>query len=296
MKRLSAAQRAAFDADGYVAPVDAFSPAEAEVSRQRLAALLAPTAGKPTVRQRNNPHLLLRWIADLACDPRVLDAIEDVLGDDLLILRTTMFVKPPGDPGYVAWHQDLAYWDLSSDHVVTAWIALTDSTGVNGCVRIVPGSHRHPPLAHRLASDPNNNLLRGQVVAGDVPTERAACIELRAGQLSLHHGGVVHGSPPNPSAALRAGLAVRCISPDVRQRGPRPSAMLVRGADRFGYYDHVPAPRFDHDPVARAWHTRSLRRYAAHVVWQALRRPSRHHLALLARMAARTDVVRAMWP
>jgi hypothetical protein len=105
---------------------------------------------------------------------------------------------------------------------------------------------------------------------------------------------LLHGSPANPSSTLRAGLAVRYIACDVRQGGPRHSATLVRGRDRWGYYDHEPAPRHDHDPVARAWHRRSLRRYAAHVAWQALRHPSLDQLALIGRLAARRDMLRAL--
>lgn len=295
MTRLTPAQRAAFDTDGYVAPIDAFTADEAAENRRRLEALLAPVGGRPDVRLRNSPHLLLRWMADLVRDPRVLDAVEDVLGANLLILRTTLFVKPPRDDGYIAWHQDVAYWDLSGDRVVSAWIALTDSTTTNGCVRVVPGSHRGPLLAHRLGGDRANHLLRGQMAEVVIPPERVASVELRAGQLSLHHGRILHGSIGNSSAELRAGLAVRCISPEVRQRGPRPGAMLVRGVDAFGHYRHQPVPRFDFDPIARAGHARSLRRYAAQVVWQALRRPSPRQLAGLARALRRGGMMRALW-
>ncbi len=294
MTRLTPAQRADFDAHGYLAPVDALGADEAAEHGRRLAVLLAPTGGHPDVRLRNNPHLLLRWMADLVRDPRVLDPLEDLLGPDLLVLRTTLFVKVPRDPGIVAWHQDLAYWDLSSDRTITAWVAFTDSTTANGCMRVVPGSHRGPLLDHRLGRDRHNRLLRGQLVRVDLPPERVAALELRAGQLSLHHGLTLHSSPPNPSDTLRAGLAMRFISPEVRQRGPRHGATLVRGADPYGYYDHEPAPRFDGDPVARAWHRRALRRYAAHVAWQAVRRPSPGQLALLGRIAMRSDLLRAL--
>jgi Phytanoyl-CoA dioxygenase (PhyH) len=293
MKRLSEAQCAAFRENGYLAPLDALSSDEAADYQRRLTASLGPTRhASPGLR--NKPHLLLRWVADLVRDPRVLDAVEDLLGPDLLILRSVFFVKPPGDRSSVAWHQDVAYWDLSADRAVSAWIALTDSTVGNGCVRVVPGSHREPLLEHRLAHDGNNRLVHGQAAAVAVPPEHVACLELRAGQMSLHDGRLLHGSPDNPSDELRAGLAVRFIPPDVRQRGLRPSATLVRGVDRFGYYDHEPWPRFDDDPVARAWHARALRRYAVQVVRQALRRPSAGQLSLIARMAARRDALHAM--
>ena len=294
MTVLTAAQRTAWEADGYLAPLDGISAAEAADCAQRLAALLAPHGGRADVRLRNSPHLLLRWMADLIRDPRVLEPVADLLGSDLLVLRTTLFVKPPRDPGTVAWHQDLAYWDLSSDRTVTAWIAFTDSTTANGCVRVLPGSHRGPLLDHQLARDQHNRLLRGQLVDVDPPPEQIANLELRPGQFSLHHGLTLHSSLGNPSDTTRAGLAVRFISPDVRQRSLWPSATLVRGVDRCGHYAHDPAPRFDGDPVSRAWHHRSLRRYAMHLGWQVLRNPSRQHLRLVVRLLRRGDYLRAL--
>jgi hypothetical protein len=210
MARLSPAQRAAFAADGYLAPLDALSADEAAGYERRLAARLGPTR-EANAGLRNKPHLLLRWVAELVRDPRLLDPVEDLLGPALLILRSVFFVKPPGDRGYVAWHQDVAYWDLSSaDRVVSAWIAVTDSTADNGCVRVVPGSHRAPLLEHRLAHDGHNRLVHGQAAAVDVPPERVACLELRAGQMSLHDGRILHGSLGNPSNQLRPGW--RCAS------------------------------------------------------------------------------------
>lgn len=294
MTQLTAMQRETFERDGYLAPVEALTAAEASACRVALERLLGPS-GRASIRLRNKPHLLLRCLAELVRDPRVLDPVGTLLGPDLLILRTTLFVKPPRDPGYVAWHQDVAYWELNEDRTVTAWIAFTDSTAANGCMWVVPGSHRQPVRRHRLGRDAHNQLLRGQVVEPSV-VERAHAIELRAGQLSLHHGRVLHASFPNTSDALRVGLAVRMITPDNRQRGPRQSATLARGTDRCGYYDLEPAPRVDFDPIAQAWHARSLRHYALHVLWQIARDPRPSHLALLAQLVRRRDGWRAMLP
>ena len=295
MKRLTETQRAVFAAQGYLAPIDALSTAEAAQYGRRLATLLADQDGRANAGLRNKPHLLFRWAADLVSDPRVLDAVEDLIGPDLLILRSVFFVKPAHDPGCVAWHQDVAYWDLNADdRVVSAWIALTDSTAANGCVRVVPGSHLAPLHDHHLGRDGDNRLIHGQAAAVDVPLEEATCLELRAGQMSLHDGRLLHGSPGNSSDGMRAGLAVRYITPDVRQRGLRNGATLVRGTDRFGYYDLEPMPRFDLDPISRAWHGRALRRYALQVVWQALRHPSPRQIVLVARLATRRDALRSM--
>jgi len=292
--RLTPAQLAQFATHGFISPVEALSAVEGAECERRLVAALAATGGHADVRMRNNPHLLLRWMNDLMRDPRVVEPMADLLGPNLLVLRTALFVKVPHDHGTIAWHQDLAYWELSSDRSITVWLALTDSTPENGCVRVVAGSHHGPLLDHRLGRDQYNRLVRGQLVDIHPPPERVVDLELRAGQLSVHHGRLLHSSPANPSPRLRAGLAVRFVSPDVRQGGPRGSATLVRGVDTYGYYDHEPVPRFDGDPIARAWHRRSLRRYATHVLWQIVRHPGRDHLALLARLAMRGGF-RALW-
>ena len=293
-RRLAPGECAAFAANGYLAPIDVLGADEASAYRVHLEGMLAASGGRADARLRNKPHLLVHWMAMLVRDARVLDAIEDLLGPDLLVLRTTLFVKAPRDPSSVTWHQDSAYWDLSEDRVVTAWIALTDSSTANGCVRVVTGSHRDGLVRHHLGRDRHNRLLRGLTAAVAVAPQRIVPLELRAGQMSLHHGRLLHDSPGNPSDAMRAGLAVRFVSPDVRAGGPRQGATLVRGVDRFRHFDHEPMPRFDFDPVARAWHARALRRYAVHVVWQIARRPSRANLALLPRIAARVDLWRAM--
>ena len=293
-RRLTPAQRSAFAADGYLAPLPLLSAEESARARAQLAAVLAAHSGRADARLRNSPHLLLRWVSDLARDARLLDAVQDLLGPDLLILRTTLFVKPPRDRGVVAWHQDLAYWDLSDSGCVTAWLALTDSTVANGCVQVVRASHRDGPVAHRTTDVADNRLVRGQQAEVDVAAARVVDLELRAGEMSLHHGLLLHGSPGNPSGTLRAGLAVRCISPATRQAGPRASATLARGVDVYGHFDHQPVPRFDGDPVAATWHRRAVRRLALQVLWECMRRPSWRDVSTLGRLALRRDLRRAV--
>jgi non-heme Fe2+,alpha-ketoglutarate-dependent halogenase len=291
---LTAAERAAFAADGFLAPLDAITASEAAALCADVTRMCGGVDRPPGTALRNNPHLLLRSIADLIRDPRVLDAVETLLGPDLLVWRSTLFGKPPRDSGYVAWHQDVAYWPLRDPCVVTAWIALTDSTRANGCVAVVAGSHRQV-MPHRLDAGRENRLLRAQTTA-EVRAEQEVAIELAAGQMSLHDGRLLHRSPANPSDRPRIGLAVRFIRPDNRQRGRRPSATLVRGGDAWGHYDHEPMPRFDFDPAARAWHARFLRRYALQVLGEALRRPSLSALRLVTRLASRRDAVFALLP
>lgn len=208
-------------------------------------------------------HTFLRWVYRLAAHPRVLDAVASILGPDILIWGSRWFPKQPRDPSFVAWHQDATYWGLQPPNLVTAWIALSESTRANGCVRIVPGTHRAPLLPQRETADPHNALSRGQEIAVQVDEALAVDLELQPGELSLHHVGIVHGSKPNSSDKPRIGIAVRYLSPEVRQDGSeRQFAILARGADLYGHFELIAPPQqdfADEDDPVRAEAVRRVR-------------------------------------
>jgi non-haem Fe2+, alpha-ketoglutarate-dependent halogenase len=205
-------------------------------------------------------HTFLRWVYQIVSHPNVLDAVESVLGADLLIWDTGWFVKMPGDDKYISWHQDATYWGLRPPKVTTAWIALSASVPENGCMRVVPASHKHPVLPHRDTFAPQNALSRGQEVAVTVDEDQAVDIILRPGEISLHDIGIVHGSRANTSGLARIGLAVRYISTEVVQDGQvRQFAHLVRGRDEFGHYDLIEPPNTD-DPANNRRQVESLDR------------------------------------
>jgi hypothetical protein len=257
-KSLSAAQVQAFHERGYHFPVEVLSPAEAKALRARLEAFEAHNGGPLAGYLRTKSHLLFPWLDELIRHPRILDAIEDVLGPNLLVWSTSFFTKEARDPSYVSWHQDSTYWGLSHPDVVTAWIGFTDSVVANGCMRVIAGSHKLEQLPHKDTFAKNNLLTRGQEVQVDVDPRQAVDIEMRAGQASLHHVRIVHGSEANSSADRRIGFAIRYIPTYVRQtEGPRDTAMLVRGEDSYHYFDHEPRPQSDMHPDAVAFHRRA---------------------------------------
>jgi ectoine hydroxylase-related dioxygenase (phytanoyl-CoA dioxygenase family) len=203
---------------------------------------------------RIKPHLLFTWLAELVRHPAVLDAVEDVLGPDILCWNTSFFTKEARSPGFVSWHQDATYWGLSEPDVLTAWVAFTESTPANGNMRVIPGSHR-APIPHVDTFHPDNLLSRGQEITVEVDESRAADIVLQAGEMSLHHVLMVHGSGANPSGDRRIGFAIRYIPTRISQTGgPRDSATLVRGIDAFGHFELEPQPDADLDPSMLALH------------------------------------------
>jgi ectoine hydroxylase-related dioxygenase (phytanoyl-CoA dioxygenase family) len=183
----------------------------------------------------------------------LLDAVEDVLGPDILLWDSGYVIQEPGDTRHVAWHQDLTYWGLSSDALVTAWVALSRSDRRTGGMRFIPGSHGQGKLSHRDTYSPDNILHRGQEIAG-VDEGRAVEIELAPGQASLHHGWVMHASGANPSPDRRIGLTLQYAAPSVRQTvGEGESATLVRGAGRYGHFRAEPKCERDFAPEAIAF-------------------------------------------
>ena len=253
-KSISAAALAQYARDGYVCPVPVLSADEARQYRERLERAERDLGEPLRGAYRIKPHLLFTWLADLVRHPAILDAVEDALGPDLLCWNTSFFTKEARSPGFVSWHQDATYWGLSEPDVLTAWVAFTESTPANGNMRVIPGSHRIP-VPHVDTFHPDNLLSRGQEIAVEVDERQAADIVLRAGEMSLHHVLIVHGSGANPSADRRIGFAIRYIPTRIRQTGgPRDSATLVRGTDAFGHFELEPRPDADLDPAMLALH------------------------------------------
>lgn len=254
MKALSEAEVRQYQAQGYVAPVPALTTAEAAVLRAKLEAYEAGAGDiKGPLRQKS--HLLFTWLNDLVRDERILDAVEDVIGPDILCWSTGFFIKNARDPSYVSWHQDSTYWGLEPPDIITAWVALSDSTLANGAMRVIPRTHAMAQAPHRDTFAPDNLLSRGQEIAVAVDDRQAVALELLAGEMSLHHVRLVHGSDPNPSDSRRIGFAIRYIPTYVRQvAGSHDWATLVRGEDRYHHFEPEQRPAADLSPEAIAHH------------------------------------------
>jgi len=241
--------------------LDAFSAAEAGQFMRRVEALEAVRPGWLLAKTTKKPHLLLTWLNDLIRAEKILDSVEMLLGPNILCWGASFFAKRARDPGMVTWHQDSTYWGLSSADVVTVWLAFTPSTRANGCMRVIPGSHTADQLPHRDTYAPNNLLTRGQEIAVEVDASTAVDVELAAGQFSLHHVRLVHGSEPNTSDEPRIGFAIRYLPTYVRQvSGNLDSATLVRGVDEWGHFELEPKPEEDFDSRAVEYYASVMER------------------------------------
>jgi hypothetical protein len=240
--------------DGILFPLDVMPAAQAGDLLQRFEACERDNGGRLAGRINQKPHLLYPWMDQVVRHPAILDAVEDVLGPNLFCWGSQFFTKNARDESFVSWHQDGTYWGLSSPDVVTAWVALTPSLPENGCMRVIPGTHkRQVPHADTFAD--SNLLSRGQEIAVSVDVAQAVDVVLQPGQMSLHHVLIFHGSEPNGSDMRRIGFAIRYVPTRVSQAsGIRESALLVRGVDEFDNFDHELSPEADMHPDAVARH------------------------------------------
>jgi hypothetical protein len=211
---------------------------------------------------RVKPYLLFPWAAALVRHKRVLDCVESLIGPDIMVFHTTVWLKEPHSETFVPWHQDATYFGLAPFEHVTAWVALTDSTRANGCVEIIPRSHTTGQRPHFDQPDPKAMLSRGQTLADAIDESRAVGLELAAGDVSFHHTLAFHRSGINRTVEQRIGIGISYIPTRVRHVGAtRLSATLVRGTDRFGHFDHEPAPMADEDDAALRAHGDSVGRF-----------------------------------
>jgi len=259
-KLLSQAAVEAYRRDGYYAPVRVMSDADAQSYRAALEAHEAKSGQPLQGNMRHKTHLLFTWADALVHHPKVLDAVEDAIGPDILCWTTNFFIKEANSPGFVSWHQDSTYWGLDPDEVITAWIAFTEVNEANGYMQVIPGSHKIDQLPHVDTFHKDNLLSRGQEIAVEVDVSKAVGLALHAGEMSLHHIKLVHGSAANRTDDRRIGLAIRYIPTYVRQTKVRDAAMLVRGVDQYHHFDYEPRPVADLDAAALAAHADSVSR------------------------------------
>ena len=262
MKSLSADAVRQFQERGYYAPVKVLTPAEAADVRRHLEAYEAGSGGlKGPLRHKS--HLLFTWLDDLIRVPRILDAVEDLIGPNILCWGTSFFIKDAHDPSYVSWHQDSTYWGLEPPDIVTAWVAISESTAENGAMRVIPGSHKWDQLPHHDTFAANNLLSRGQEIEVEVDDRQAVMLELEPGQMSLHHVRLIHGSDPNPSGKRRIGFAIRYLPTYVRQVvGSHDTATLVRGVDAYHHFEPERRPDSDMSEAAQAYHAEVTSQHA----------------------------------
>lgn len=254
--RIDAARR-----DGYVFPVPVMSAGDAGRYLGKFETYERETGQSAPRHLKVKPHLLFTWMIEMATTPRLLDAIEDLVGPDIMLVTSAVWAKNAHDPAFVTWHQDSTYFGYDPMEVWGAWIGLTDSRIENGCMRYKPGSHLAPELPHIETYHADNLLQRGQQIP-DFDGADAVDAEVAAGEATIHHFRLAHSSEPNMSDQRRVGVLFVYCPPYVRPTLGRYPALCVRGENRFDHWDTDPLPSRDLDPVTVDYFDNFLNRYA----------------------------------
>jgi len=234
-----------YDAQGYLTGIDIIDAAEVADHRSQLERAEQQIG---SMHYLSKVHTILSSAAKLASHPRILDIVEQLIGPDILVYNVTYIVKEAHTRSHVSWHQDLTYWGLDSDDQVSVWLALSEASEKNGCMRMLPGSHKLGSQPHiKNEKDEDNVLFQNQRVA-DIDESQAVPAALKPGQASFHHGWLLHASAANQGHDRRIGLNIQYIAPHVRQtKLPGFTALLVRGEDRYHHYEDDVAATSDLD-------------------------------------------------
>ncbi|MFN7750720.1 MAG: phytanoyl-CoA dioxygenase family protein [Pseudomonadota bacterium] len=262
---LSTQQVTDYRANGYVAPLDALDAAAVAHYRGELERTEAHLGGSLMAidrKYRGNLHMMCRWMDELARTPAILDAVESLIGPDILLYTSRFFIKEPNSEGIAAWHQDCTYFGLRPYDHVTAWVALSDVTEDAGPLEFAVGSHIRGALLQKSGVVKNSVNTAGQIIVEWFDQSRIDRAILRAGQFSLHHTCVVHQSAPNRRDERRIGIALSYIPTRTRYIGNRRMpAYLVRGQDTYGHFDLQPPPARDFGAEEVARHEVTFKAY-----------------------------------
>ena len=242
MSSLTVKQIKQYQDEGYIAPIDVLSKEEAKEIRDEIEHIEEKWPNELEGLGRNYVHLISPVFNKICYKPKILDAVESIIGQNILICGTTLFIKNTNEKGFVSFHQDAKYIGLKPYNWVTAWIAVTDANEENGCMRMWAGSHKENIKEHNQKFDENNLLTRGQTIE-NVPIKETKPVVLKAGQMSLHHPKIVHGSGLNKSNDRRIGFVIQSyIGTNVDQVLGKMYVQLARGKDSFNYHENVTRP------------------------------------------------------
>ena len=243
MSLLTTDQINQYKTNGFVSPINVLSSYEAQEIRNEIEKIEKTWPNELEGLGRNYVHMISPTLDKVCHNHKILNAVESLIGKDILICGTTLFIKNPHQKGFVSFHQDAKYIGLEPHNWVTAWIAVTDANEENGCMRMWAGSHKKHLQDHNQKFDEDNLLTRGQTVE-NVPIEDTTPIILKAGQMSLHHPTIVHGSGLNNSKDRRIGFVVQSyIGSNVDQVLGKMYVQQARGKDEFKFHEHTIRPK-----------------------------------------------------
>lgn len=255
--QLNPDQQHDYNRHGFLAPIRLFANSEARQLRTELEAF-ETRFGAQAIAKRTDIHLLQRWAWRVVTDPRVVNPLISLLGSNLLLWSTQWFIKEPGDGMRVSLHQDASYWGLEPHDIATVWIALSDAGLETGPMTFLPASHLGKLHLHVNTYEKDNLLSRGQTINDQLDLNSAITAPLKAGEMSIHHVRLVHGSGPNLSNDRRIGMVLRYCASHVQQTKGPDTAVLVAGKDQFNHFELLSEPKTDFGPAETSRHKKAV--------------------------------------
>jgi non-haem Fe2+, alpha-ketoglutarate-dependent halogenase len=245
---LTKQQLAEYEELGFLHSIPILSEHEVEHYRAEVEKTCQGIGGRVT--RLDGVHHFFRWAWDLSTHPLLLNCLEQLLGPNILLKSTRLFYKHGRSTAYVGWHQDGITETLEDSRTPAIWLGLTDATVENGCLRVMPRSHRFGLLQHSSNPDlkplPRHHTsaqvgswsayrddLSGRIASVPKNFDPPFDIVMRPGKMSIHHPVILHGSNPNLSSESRIGLSASYSAPELYTGR---SAVLCRG-DRSRHYD-----------------------------------------------------------
>ncbi|MBX3451798.1 MAG: phytanoyl-CoA dioxygenase family protein [Planctomycetaceae bacterium] len=236
---LTADQIRQFNEQGYIRGLRAFDDEEIATIREYFDNLLARViASGGDSYSISSAHLKYGRVWDILCEQRIVAAVNDLIGPNVIGWGSHFFCKMPHDGKKVAWHQDASYWPLTPSRAVTVWLAIDDADVRNACMRFVAGSHHHGHMTFRPSDSAEHNVLNQTI---DNVEQYGTFVDdcLKAGEFSIHSDLLLHGSEANESDRRRCGLTLRYASADVRAHMDwNQKGVWVRGSDPSGHWSN----------------------------------------------------------
>ena len=256
-RRLSEEEKLQYKKDGYITGLPVFDTQAKEDLNDLFISLSSRLTNDIDINQTNMWHKASLKFYNLCRTPAILDYVEDLLGPNFFLWGGQFFLKEPRDGSVVPWHQDAQYWPLSPANAVTVWLALYDTNEKNGAMKVVKGSHNKGMFKHH--TNKASNLVLDQEVSFDqIKQEDIVSLNLKAGQISLHNDGLLHGSDANYSQRRRCGVTMRFSPVNVKvdlSIWPHFEGQLVRGRDEFKLNPIAPIPKGEATPTSKFQHS-----------------------------------------
>ena len=229
-KTLTDAQVVHFREQGWLAPMRAMDAAQAADCAARIAAYEARMGESANRSLKIKGHLAMPWLVELGRNPAILDALEDLIGPDIMLFGASIFAKGGKDRAYVSWHQDSAYFGLDPHEEITAWVAFTQTTAENGALQVLPRTHLGPDLVHEETYAAGQHA-GARPVAAD--RRRKQCSHHRAAARRVLAAPRTHGArfeaEPNGGAAHRLRILLHSDPCPLHHRPPQRDPRARRG-------------------------------------------------------------------